>query len=154
MTEMSELGTVEYTIKKIIKADDAIWYKYGDRKILYQSTAYLKAGIDMSGFKSEDVKLDKENGTISVTFPQAKVLSFNMPLDEIKLEYCRVSGFRQNFTPEERLDLKQQAEAAIREDIPNMGILNDAEKNAKEFFSAMFSQFGYDTINVEFKKED
>ena len=44
---MAELGTVEYTVTKIIKANDAAWYRYGDRKILFSSVAYLKAGIDM-----------------------------------------------------------------------------------------------------------
>lgn len=47
LSDMSELGTVEYTVKKIISADDAVWYKYGDRKILYSCVVYLKAGIDL-----------------------------------------------------------------------------------------------------------
>ena len=37
LTEMSELGTVEYTVTKVVKAsDDAKWYQFGDRKILFK----------------------------------------------------------------------------------------------------------------------
>lgn len=42
----AELGTVEYTITKVVKADDnADWYKFGDRKILFTVKATMKAGI-------------------------------------------------------------------------------------------------------------
>ena len=40
MAETSELGTVEYTVKKIVKCDDQQRFTIGDRKILFQSTAY------------------------------------------------------------------------------------------------------------------
>lgn len=151
LAEMTELGTVEYTVKKIISVDDAVWYKYGDRKLLFSSVAYLKAGIDMSGFKPENVKVDTKNSTIAATLPKAKLLSFNMPLEEIKQEYSRVSKLRFDFTPEERLDLKQQGEKAIREEISSLGILNEAEKNAEDFFTAVFTQLGYRTITVKFE---
>lgn len=153
LSEMAELGTIEYTIKKIIKCNSDVWYKYGDRKILYSSVAYLKAGIDMSEFSPENVKIDKANKTITATFPKAKLLSMNMPLELIKEEYCRVTGLRDEFTTEERLLLKQQGEAAIREDVPNLGILEDAENSAKLFFETMFSKFGYDKVIVNFENE-
>ncbi|MBQ7735387.1 MAG: hypothetical protein IJT61_05575, partial [Bacteroidales bacterium] len=39
MSEVAELGSVEYTIEKVVKAsDDAEWYKLGDRKILFKCT--------------------------------------------------------------------------------------------------------------------
>ena len=152
LTEMAELGTVEYTVKKIIKCNNnEDWYKYGERKILYSSIAYLKAGIDMSGFTAEKIVVDNVNNTITATLPKAKLLSMNMPLELIKEEYCRVTGFRDDFSTEERLSLKQQGETAIREDVPNLGILEDAEKNAKMFFEAMFSRFGYDNVIVNFE---
>lgn len=46
LENMAELGTVEYTVKKIIKADDCVWYKFGDRKILFSSVAYLNAALE------------------------------------------------------------------------------------------------------------
>ena len=78
LTEMAELGTVEYTVKKIIKCNnDEYWYKYGERKILFSSIAYLKAGIDMSGFTADNIVVDNETNSITATLPKAKLLSMN-----------------------------------------------------------------------------
>ena len=50
LAAMSELGTVEYTVTKVIKGADVSWYTVGDRKILFSCQVKLKAGIDMSEF--------------------------------------------------------------------------------------------------------
>ena len=39
MSELTELGTVEYTISKIVKANDNSFYTIGDRKILFSCKA-------------------------------------------------------------------------------------------------------------------
>lgn len=150
LSEMAELGTVQYTVKKIVSADDDSWYKYGKRKILFSCTAYIKAGIDLKDFSTDAVTVDKEEKSISVVLPKAKILSFNMPPEEIKEEFSMVTGLRDKFSPEEKQYLLVLGENDINQDIPNMGILDDAEENAKLFFSALFSQLGYQKINVKF----
>jgi len=148
---VTELGTVEYTIVKVIKLDDDVWFKYGDRKILFSSTAYLKAGIDLQDFKPENVKIDEKSNSVTVTLPKAQLLSFNMPVELIQQEFCTATGWRGNFLPEEKNVIKIQAENAIRDDIPNLGILQDAENNAKGFFEVLLGQFGFETININFE---
>lgn len=151
LESMAELGTVEYTITKIIKANDPKWYKNGDRKILFSSVAYIKAGIDMQEFSMSNVTFDKETKTVSVVLPKAKVLSFNMPPEKIHIVFSETSGARKDFTVEETNDLKIQAENSIREDIPNMGILQDAENNAKGFFKVLLTQLGFEIITIKFE---
>ncbi len=151
LSEMAELSTVEYTVKKIVKTDDAVWWKYGNRKIIFSCAAYIKAGIDMKDFSVESVKVNKEEKSITVVLPKAKILSFNMPPEAIQQEFSMVTGLRDAFTPEEKQQLLILGEEDIRQDMPNMGIIEDAEKNAKLFFSAMFSQLGYDTVNIKFE---
>lgn len=151
LTEMAELGTVEYTVKKIIKTDDAVWWKYGKRKIIYTCTGYIKAGINMKKFSAETVKINKEEKSIAVILPKAEILSFNIPPEEIKEEFSMVTGLRDSFTPEEKHELLVMGENDIRAAIPNMGIIEDAEKNAKLFFTALFSQIGYEKVNVKFE---
>lgn len=148
LTTMSELGTVEYTVSKVIKCNDQIWYKVGDRKILFSCQAHLKAGIDMSQFRPENVVVSGR--TIEVTLPQPALLSMNMPAEEAKLVYEKTGALRCNFTAQERNLLLQQGEEAIRNDVPNLGILNDAKKNAEMFFTALLKQLGYNTITIKF----
>jgi len=151
LSNAAELGTVEYTVKKIIKTDDAVWYKYGKRKIIFTCAAFIKAGVDMKKFSADKVKINKKENSISITLPQVEILSFNIPPEEINQEFTMVTGFRAEFTPEEKQQLLVLGEKDIREDIPNMGIISDAETNAKQFFSAMFSQLGYDSVDVKFE---
>ena len=152
ITDVAELGTVEYTVTKVVKAsDDECWYKIGNRKILFDCTAYLKAGIDMSKFDVTKVQVDEEKKSVVVTLPQAELLAFNMPPEKAKLVYENVSTFRSNFSAADRNHLLQLGEKNIREDVPNFGILKDAEKNASDFFKAMLGQLGFETITVKFE---
>ena len=152
MSDVAELGSVEYTVTKIVKAsDDASWYKIGDRKILFNCTAYLKAGIDMSKFDGSKVQIDEEKKSVVLTLPKAELLAFNMPPEKAVLAYENVSTFRSNFTAADRNHLLQLGEKNIREDVPNLGILKDAEKNASDFFKALLGQLGFEMITVKFE---
>ena len=148
---MAELGTVEYTVTKMILADDAAWYKYGKRKILFSCKAYIKAGIDMREFSADSINDNLEKKSISMILPKAKILSFNMPPEDIKEELSIVTGLRDKFTPEQKQYLLTLGENDIREDIPNMGIIEDAQANAKAFFMALLTQLGYESISIKFE---
>lgn len=148
MAETAELGTVEYTVKKIVKTEDQQWYTYGDRKILFSTTAYLKAGVSLEGFSAENVRIDDKS--VTITLPHAKLLSFNMPADETHTVFERYGFFRDRFSAEEQNQILQLGENDIREDVPNLGILEDAEKNVTEIFTAMLSQMGFEKINIMF----
>ncbi len=151
MTEMAELGTVEYTISKIIKANDnKAFYTIGDRKILFSCKAVVKAGIDLKDFTASNVKYNKTTNTVSVMLPSPRVLSFSVPPKDIKLEYVKVDFFRSNFSAEERNKLLRQGEADIKADIPNMGIVEEARKNAENFVKTLFGSIGVENVNVIF----
>lgn len=147
----AELGTVEYTITKLIMVDDDALYKFGDRKIIFSCRTTMKAGIDLKEFTKEDVVVSKDGNTVVVNLPQPKVLSFNMSADDIKLEYAKVSGLRTDFNTNERNDLLKQGEKAILDDAPNLGIFDDAKENATDFFKALLAQCGYTNVDVCFK---
>ncbi len=149
MAGTAELGTVEYTVKKIVKTNDDQWYSIGDRKILFRSTAYLKAGVDLSDFSSDNVQMDGDN--VTITLPHAKLLSFNMPAEETQTVFENYGFFRSSFSAEEQNQILQLGEKNIREDVPNLGILQDAERNVREIFTAMLSQMGFKTIKIIFK---
>lgn len=147
----AELGSVEYTVVKAVKANDiASWYKVGDRKILFSCKATLKAGIDLSQLTEEDVVIDNVAQSIVVNLPAPKLLSLNIQPDDVRLEYEKVSTFRSGFSAEERNNLLQQGEKDIRDNINTLGILKDAENNARIYFESMLGQLGYKHITVNF----
>ena len=152
ISQMRELSLVEYRVRKIVKADDeGEWYKIGDRKILLSCTAYLKAGIDLSGFSAEDVDINRLDGSVTVTVPHAKLLSLDMPASEIREEYDHVTMLRHSFTAEERNALLRQGEKQIRSSVPSLGILEKAEENARRFFESVFTKMGFTSVEVVFE---
>ena len=151
LASVKELGLVEYRVRKIVKAnDEGEWYKLGERKILFSCTAYLKAGIDLGTFSLSDVDMNRETGTVTVTLPHATLLSVNIPASEIRQEYDQVTLLRSSFSAQERNLLLRQGERQIRESVPSLGILEQAEENATLFFTSLFSKMGFSTIEVKF----
>ena len=152
ISEMRQLGLVEYRVRKIVKADDeGEWYKIGDRKILLSCTAYLKAGLDLTSFDMDDVDVDRLAGRVTVTLPHAILLSLDIPASEIRQEYDHVTMLRQSFSAEERNTLLRQGEKQIRDSVPSLGILEKAEENAGKFFESVFSKMGFSTVEVTFR---
>lgn len=145
LINMSELGTVEYTVQKMVKVDDQQKWSLGDRKILFSVTAYLKAGIDMS-----QVEVEPDGKSVTVSLPHAKLVSFNMPAEEITTEFEHYGTLRSRFDADQQNMLLQQAEADIRNEVPNFGILEDAERNVTELLTAILRQMGYTDIDIKF----
>ena len=150
----AELGTVEYTVTKLIIANDNDFYKLGDRKIIFSCRTTMKAGIDLKDFTKEDVEVSDRGRTVTINLPQPKVLLFNMSAEDIQLEYSKVSGLRTGFNADERNSLFKQGEKAIMDDAPNLGIYEDAKENATDFFKALLAHSGFKNVNVCFKEEE
>ena len=149
MSQNLELGTVEYIVKKVVKFDDQQKYTVGERKILFNCTAYLKAGIKLDNFNENDININDK--VITVYLPHAELLSFNMPAEEITTVFENYGVFRSKFNADEQNEILKKGEEDIRADIPNLGILKDAEDNAKDVFEAMLSQLGFEIINIRIK---
>ena len=150
LSAAGDLVTCEYTVSKVIKADDMVPWKIGERKILFSCNAYLKAGIDMSVYNPDKTVIDPERKSIILVLPAPKLLSVNIPVEEIRQVYSHVTGLRTEFSAEERSRLLQQGEEAIRLDVPRMGIIRDARQNAAAFFETLLTRLGYEDINIYF----
>lgn len=146
----AELGSVEYTLSKIIAVDHDVFYKIGERKVLFSSISTMKAGVDLSSFCADSVKVDEKSGIIDIRLPKAKVLAFSMPAENIKMEYSKAGGLRSEFSVEERNEILKQGEEAILNDAEKIGILKDAEDNVRTIFEVMLAGADFKEINVTF----
>lgn len=149
LKEMSELATVEYTVTKIIKANDnKTWYKIGDRKILMSSEAIIKAGVDLSGITENSFVIDGKN--VHLKLPPPKIISFSIPPDKIKVEYQDIGVLREPFKTGERDRLAAQAETQIKNNINSLGILEQAKANTSLLVSNILKQMGYENITITY----
>jgi hypothetical protein len=153
LRQLTELGTVEYVVTKIVQANDnATWYKFGDRKIIFTCKAHLKAGIDLSELPEDSIQIDARQKSISLVLPKAKLLSCNMKPDDIHLVYEKTAITRFAFSNAERDNVMAQGERNIIESVAEMGMLIDVEKNAKIFLETFLKQAGFKKIDIKFSR--
>lgn len=146
---MSDLATVEYTVTKIIKANDnKTWFKIGERKILMSCEAHIKAGVDLSGITNKDFTIDDND--ITLQLPPPKVISLSIPAEKIKVEFQEISLFRDPFKTAERDLLAAQAERHIRNSIDSLGILQQAKINTSHFVNNLLVRLGYQNITINY----
>jgi hypothetical protein len=126
--ETGTLVTAEYTLSKIIKANDnKTWYKIGNRKILMTCEAYVKAGIDLRQVAQKDVLQD--DSTLSIQLPKAQIFSLHIPGDKIQVAYQDIDVFRDPYSASEREALMAQAQQQMALLADSLGILKTAEEN-------------------------
>ena len=145
-----ELVTCEYTVSKVVKADDMVPWKIGERKILFSVKGYVRAGIDMASYRPEKTVIDPSRRSIMLVLPPPRLLSVDIPAEQIREEYSHITGLRDHFSAEERRDLLRQGEMVIRAQAPKMGVLHDARLNAVSYFDALLRRLGYEDINIYF----
>ena len=149
-----QIGLVEYEVSKIVKAQDARVSKLKKRAIICACKAYLKAGIDLSGLNPmTDIVIDPDETMITLTLPKPTLLSLNMPIDEVDVLYEKAT-LSKGFTVTDLNELLRQGEDQIRKSVPELGILKDAELNARLFFEPLFRHLGFTTVVVLFKEDE
>lgn len=151
LTARTDFATIKYTVNKIVKPlEKKKWYHLGQRKVLYTCKAYIKAGINLDRFSFKDVEINESHREISIRLPKAVIISYDMPSDDRKKVYEKVSGVRKPFDSGEMHQCFMLSEKAILEDIEKMGITEEAQQNASSIFKAALYQLGYETVNISF----
>ncbi|WP_339626756.1 DUF4230 domain-containing protein [uncultured Winogradskyella sp.] len=144
LKDLQELGTSEYTLNKIIIAEDNQWYTIGDRKAVITMTASLKSGIDFSDIKIID--MNTEEKSITLQLPSSKIILLDINPDDIKYDFIKISSTRSKFSNKELNDIQILGEKSVREKIKDLGILEDADKNAKLFLTNWLNSMGLNQI--------
>jgi len=146
MNDMSNLGTIEYSLTKIVQVDDKQWYSIGPRKLLISCKAYVKAGIDFKNIRI--LEINDSLKSIKIEIPDAKILIVNIPPNEIEVINTHIGLLRANFTHIEMNDIQKQAEVDINNKIQDLNILYDAKKNGKLFLHNFLKSLGFQQIFI------
>lgn len=146
LQNLQDLGTVEYTLSKVLSIDDEQWYTVGERKVLMSIKANLKAGVDFS--QLEILSFDDKSKSIEVKMPESKIILLDIPPNKVKYELVHVDLLRDEFTNEEMNKIQVLGEKAIREKISDLGILEEAHKNAKGFVESWLKMLGMKKIKI------
>jgi len=155
MKRTGKLTTVRYTLSKAAKAGGSkilFGFEIGSKNYIKPYTVYVEAGVDMTKYDTESVKIDPEGKSISLTLPKTEVFLINMTEDKNRQVNNTSSGFAFKFDAKETLSIDQKAEEQIKQSIardPQLLVL--AKDNATRYFTTILSHLGYENIEIQYK---
>ena len=163
--ECSRLYTTEYHIHKIIthndemkvsgsfmKKDFSVNLPLGERRIAIPMTATIKAYIDLSSFDAKNIQ--RSGKQLIITLPDPKIVLTSTKIDHQEVKKY-VALTRQNFSDAELTNYEAQGRKQILNAIPQMGIIEEAQKSAARQLVPIFTQLGYKDadVTISFRKK-
>jgi hypothetical protein len=151
LKDLAELATVEYSVTKIVSYKDVAWY--GDRKILFEAAATVKAGIDLNELTENDIKEEADDDAVTITLPAPKILLFNMKPENMREIFNESGILRSDFSNQEKDGLLSQGEKDIRVKVGQMDILQRAARNARILIESWLKKTGFTAVHIVFREK-
>ncbi len=128
--------------------------KIGNRKAAYSYDTYLRAYVDMSQLSPDDVRIDHDARTVSITLPPIET-EFEGRDITVKEDHYRVTGLRSNIDQYERAEMKEMMNASLKNEVESnpefrRRLIREAQAKARTYFEALADNEGY-TVIVDFK---
>jgi len=140
---LSELVTVKYMVERVIVLEDVKWY--GENRVMLVVNGIVKAGVDLSKLKQEDIVRDGTN--IVISLPPAQIT--DVYIDEKNTQVVeRSTGLLRKFDKDLEQNARRQAVDDLRRAARYGGILSDAERQAKSQLKLLLSNLG---LSAQFK---
>lgn len=121
--------------------------KVGQRIAVYSYDTYLRATIDLSQLKPEDLSIDSIAMTATLRLPPVNIDYEGRDI-RLREEHYRVNGMRSDISPAERAALKEQMNREVKREMAASNGLkkrfrSQAEAKAVSYFTALLNNWGY-----------
>jgi len=149
---LSQLVTVQYVMEKVVIWEDPpktilAQFFSGDNRVMLLARGIVKAGVDFSGLKAEDIQI--EGKKIIIKLPPPRVTDAYLDDRETKV-IERTTGFLRSFDKDLEQTVRQMAVQDIRNAASRGGILKDAEQRAQTQLAALFLQAGFQEVEFRY----
>ncbi|HEX4297108.1 MAG TPA: DUF4230 domain-containing protein [Devosia sp.] len=143
---LARLESVVYTMDKVVEGDRTSQYLpdilTGD-KLLMIVHGQAVAGVDLSQVQASNVLIDGRS--VILTMPPAQLLSVSLDNSKTRV-YSRITGLLVPADPNLESEVREKAEADLRQSALDSGILTTAEGNARATLTTMLRSFGFQQI--------
>jgi len=145
---LNDLVSVKYTVQKVVGLEEKK-VPLGSEKLLLFVQAEVLAGIDLAHLAPGDVKMLRSD-QVQITLPPPKILNIVIDDKQTKVWDRQITWWTPwvPYNP----DLERQARLAARDEIEKgalqMGILDQARRNAEESIRTLLQIFGMKTVSV------
>jgi len=137
-----------------IAGDVADAMKVGSRVAAYSYDTYLRAYIDLSEMRPDDVTVDEKSKTVTLLLPPIRT-EFAGRDSGIREDHYRVTGLRSAIDARERASLKERMNESLRKEVEEdpqftERLTRAARAKCIAYISALMERDGYRAI-VEFR---
>lgn len=143
---LARLESVVYTMDKVVEGNrtsDLLPDILTGDKLLMIVHGQAVAGVDLGRIQSENVHIDGR--AIQITMPAAELLSVSLDNSKTRV-YSRITGLLVPADPGLESDVRQKAEADLKQSALDSGILNTAQGNARATLTTLLHSLGFDQI--------
>lgn len=148
INDVARLETAIVDIEKVITAErnsDVLWGALGET-LLFVANGRVVAGVDFAEMGPADLAV-VDPVTVMVHLPDAKIFD-DLPVLDNEKSYVadRDTGLLTRADPELETEVRQVAEATIREEALATGVVQQADENAKLFMEEFLGGLGFENI--------
>lgn len=148
---ISELNTVEMYFNEIIDFKNAKFLNgfeipFTQKSFIFTVKARVKAGIDLSSVKEEDVEIDGKRLVLRLDEPvinSSEILSYKA--------YDEKDGLFNEVTTEDTLKALELFEKDLRKQAAENGIIEKAKENAEQTIEGIFIMSGYEQVKIDWR---
>ena len=148
---ISELNTVEMYFNEIIDFENAKFFNsfeipFTQKSSIFTVKARVKAGIDLSSVKEEDVEIDGKRLVLRLDEPvitSGEILSYKA--------YDEKDGLFNEVTTEDTLKALELFEKDLRKQAAENGIIEKAKENAEQTLEGIFMMSGYEQVKINWR---
>ncbi|HZB89641.1 MAG TPA: DUF4230 domain-containing protein [Terracidiphilus sp.] len=143
---LARLESVVYTMDKVVEGDRTSQYLpdilTGD-KLLMIVHGQAVAGVDLSQVQAANVQIDGRS--VTVTMPAAELLSVSLDNTKTRV-YSRITGLLVPADPNLESEVREKAEADLRQSALDSGILTTAQGNARATLTTLLHSLGFQQV--------
>jgi hypothetical protein len=143
---LARLESVVYTMDKVVEGDRTSQYLpdilTGD-KLLMIVHGQAVAGVDLSQVQAGSVQIDGRS--VTVTMPAAELLSVSLDNTKTRV-YSRITGLLVPADPNLESEVREKAEADLRQSALDSGILTTAQGNARATLTTLLHSLGFQQV--------
>ena len=145
---LNELVSVKYTVQKVVGLEE-LKVPFGSEKLLLFVQAEVLAGIDLSALAASDVKM-LPAGRMRVVLPPPKIVHIVIDDKQTKVWDRRITWWTPwvPFNPDLERQARLAAKDAIERGAIEMGILNQARRNADAGIRSLLETLGVKSVTV------
>lgn len=156
MRDLAVLETSSFHIERVVDLRSKQSALFGliesEDAILLVAAGDVRAGVDLSDLREEDVQVDAAAHTVKLRLPPAKVLSATLDNDATYVHTRQTDVLAQRHEQLES-DARREAERTIREAALAGGILPRAQANAERTLRVLLHSLGYTSVTFTFRAE-